>query len=170
MTNSAEKSDEASSQPTAIPEEPKELNQIAEQYRRSVEDLDPATSTSVRETLLRALLIRDEIAGRLTKAQLSPDEFSSLIESDELLKRAVKRMAFASHMEKWRSSILPPDAAWWWHMDEPPKSSWWTLLEGLILTIAISITAEASMRFLANGPDFYSVFTTGVQALLALAV
>ena len=89
--------------------------------------------------------------------------------------RAADRAGRREQDSRWLAADGQPDAgAWWWSLDqvardaEPRPSALWAILAGLFLTIAISLTADISRRFLTGGPDFVGVFSTISQAALAL--
>ena len=52
---------------------------------------------------------------------------------------------------------------------KPKPAIGWALLAGLFITLSVSFIAEISARFLVGQPDFFGVFSTLSQALLALA-
>jgi tetratricopeptide (TPR) repeat protein len=51
---------------------------------------------------------------------------------------------------------------------ESRPSIGWVILAGFFITLSISFIAEIAQRFLAGQPDFFAVFSTITQALLAL--
>ena len=105
------------------------------------------------------------------------EALTTLAELDGRLRAAapqIERAVGSKTLASWRQTISPTPGAWWWSLDqvardaEPRPSALWAILAGLFLTIAISLTADISRRFLTGGPDFVGVFSTISQAALAL--
>ncbi len=144
-------------------------------YRVALDDLQAWVAT---DAILRVLLARDDVA-RALAADPGPtgEALTTLAELDGRLRAAapqIERAVGSKTLASWRQTLSPTPEAWWWSLDqvvrdaEPRPSALWAVLAGLFLTIAISLTADISRRFLTGGPDFVGVFSTISQAALAL--
>ena len=117
------------------------------------------------------------LSQKLRSGTTTPGALAGLTELDGQLQTAAPVIVEAvgdDTLMGWRASAGPPPSAWWWALDaiaaanKPKPSIGWTILAGLFITLSISFIAEISARFLAGQPDFFSVFSTLSQALLAL--
>jgi len=144
-------------------------------YRIALNDLQARVET---DATMRVLLARDDVARALTSAPAPTAEaLTTLAELDGRLRAdapQIDRAVGSRTLVNWRQTVSPTPGAWWWSLDqvardaEPRPSALWVILAGLFLTIAISLTADISRRFLTGGPDFVGVFSTISQAALAL--
>jgi len=150
--------------------EPAEVAQAITRYAAALEapETGPLAIALARDALARALAGVPNVAA---------EDVSEVAELDGRLRsRAtaltsqVGRPAFAA----WRTAMQTPASAWWWSLDEvadsaaPRPHAIWAILAGVCITIALSVAAEISIRFLSGGPDFLGLFSTLSQALLAL--
>ena len=144
-------------------------------YRVALDDLQARVAT---DATMRVLLARDDVA-RALAADPGPtgEALTTLAELDGRLRAAapqIERAVGSKTLASWRQTISPTTGAWWWSLDQVARdaelrpSALWAILAGLFLTIAISLTADISRRFLTGGPDFVGVFSTISQAALAL--
>jgi len=144
-------------------------------YRVALNDLQARVET---DATMRVLLARDDVA-RTLAANPAPtaETLTALAGLDGRLRATapqIDRAVGSRTLASWRQTVSPRPGAWWWSLDqiardaEPRPSALWAILAGLFLTIAISLTADISRRFLTGGPDFVGVFSTISQAALAL--
>lgn len=145
-------------------------------YREALEALRASAPADANSGTLRVLLARDAVA-QVTAAATSPDALSDLAALDGQLQGAapiIVGAVGADTLQRWRASAGPPPSAWWWSLDEVAAANepkpWlgWAILAGFCITVSISLITEISARFLAGQPDFFGVFSTLTQAMLAL--
>ena len=128
---------------------------------------------------LDALIARDALARALAakSASVTPGDVRHVAELDQRLRAQAVAIASSTERPKfatWRNAIQPPASAWWWSLDGiadsavPVPHPIWAILAGLFITLAVSLTAEISVRFLSGGPDFLGLLSTLSQAVLAL--
>ena len=145
-------------------------------YRAALADLRSGETDDAAARTLRVLLARDEVAAALAEPA-SAAALAELAELDGQLQGAAPAIAHAvagRTLAGWRDAVGPQPAAWWWALDQvaaaaaPRPSIGWAILAGFFITLSISFTAEIAQRFLAGQPDFFGIFSTLTQALLAL--
>jgi hypothetical protein len=73
----------------------------------------------------------------------------------------------------WRDALQPAPSAWWWSLDAlaAPAASphpLWPVLAGALITLAVSLATDVSLRFLSGRPDLLGLLGTFTQAMLAL--
>ena len=126
---------------------------------------------------MQVLLARDAVA-QAAAGTTTAEALAELTGLDGQLQAAAPLIVEAvggDTLARWRASAGPPPSAWWWALDEiaaagkPKPWIGWAILAGLFITLSVSFIAEISARFLAGQPDFFGVFSTLSQALLALA-
>ena len=145
-----------------------EVAQAITRYAAALDasDIDPLAIALARDAVARAL------AGA---PNVTAEDVSEVAELDGRLRRqatelTVDRPVFAA----WRTAMQPPAGAWWWALDEvadsaaPRPHAIWAILAGVCITVALSLAAEISVRFLSGGPDFLGLLSTLSQAFLAL--
>jgi len=145
-------------------------------YREALDALRASEYAGAAAGTLRVLLARDAVA-QATAGTTTSEALTELAALDGQLQAAAPIIAAAvggDTLARWRASAGPPSYAWWWALDEiaaanaPKPWLGWALLAGLFITLSVSFIAEISARFLAGQPDFFGVFSTLTQALLAL--
>jgi tetratricopeptide (TPR) repeat protein len=146
-------------------------------YQAALDDLSQETPDS-QPKVIRVLIARDAVAQVASIAPpLAPEEFCRFSELDAQLKAnaaRIDRLVGRSTLAGWRETRQPPAGTWWWSLDEraaaaeSKPSPFWAILAGLFLALSLSLTAEIARRFLSGGADFFSVFSTVSQGLLAL--
>ena len=133
------------------------------------------TATSPAEKVLPVLLARDAVQNALRKVECPP--ISLLLYLTELDKRLREQQAIitgASDYSHWRDSLEPLDSAWWWYFSESIPL-WWQLINQscnfltlVVLTISVSLIADAVPRFLSGGLDTVSALVVIIPSLLTL--
>jgi tetratricopeptide (TPR) repeat protein len=152
-----------------------DLNAALSAYEAALADVASAPADKLSIPLLAALLARDGVAQALVDAPASSAEaLARLTDLDGRLKDNAPVWAggLAASFAGWREAVRPPARSWWWFLDERiarKPSVIFTILSGLFFTLAISLVADVSRRFLSGGSDFIGLFSTVSQALLALA-
>ena len=145
-------------------------------YREALDALRASEYAGAAAGTLRVLLARDAVA-QATAGTTTSEALTELAALDGQLQAAAPVIVDAvggDTLARWRASAGPPSYAWWWALDEiaaanaPKPWLGWALLAGLFITLSVSFIAEISARFLAGQPDFFGVFSTLTQALLAL--
>jgi tetratricopeptide (TPR) repeat protein len=145
-------------------------------YRVALDGLRASPSADATAATMQVLLARDVVA-QAASGTTTPEALAELASLDGQLQTAAPLIVEAvgdDTLARWRASAGPPPSAWWWALDaiaaanKPKPSIGWTILAGLFITLSISFIAEISARFLAGQPDFFSVFSTLSQAMLAL--
>ena len=145
-------------------------------YREALDALRASEPADAAAGTLRVLLARDAVA-QATSGTTTSEALTGLAALDGQLQAAAPVIVDAVGgvtLARWRASAGPPPSAWWWSLDdiaaanEPKPWLGWALLAGLFVTLSVSFIAEISARFLAGQPDFFGVFSTLSQALLAL--
>jgi len=78
-------------------------------------------------------------------------------------------------LESWDRIIQPTLIETWWQGKQPSQKSWWEKLDWLwsgltlvLLTISVSLAADAASRFLRGGFDALSALTIAIPSVLAL--
>ena len=145
-------------------------------YREALDALRASENADAAAGTLRVLLTRDAVA-QASSGTTTPEALTELAALDGQLQAAAPIIVAAvggDTLARWRASAGPPSYAWWWSLDEivaanePKPWLGWALLAGFFVTLSVSFIAEISARFLAGQPDFFGVFSTLTQALLAL--
>jgi tetratricopeptide (TPR) repeat protein len=145
-------------------------------YREALDALRTGDSAGAAAATLHVLLALDAVA-QATSGITSSELLSELASLDGQLQAAapiITGAVGADTLLRWRASAGPPSSSWWWSLDEiaaanePKPWLGWAILAGFFITLSISFIAEISARFLAGQPDFFGVFSTLTQALLAL--
>jgi tetratricopeptide (TPR) repeat protein len=145
-------------------------------YQEALDGLRASSSADVAAATMQVLLARDAVA-QAASGTSTAEALAELARLDGQLQAAAPIIVEAvgdDTLARWRASTGPPPSAWWWALDEiaaatsPKPSIGWAILAGLFITLSVSFIAEISARFLAGQPDFFSVFSTLSQALLAL--
>ena len=146
-----------------------------EAYEEALGSLSPQQADAARA--LQMLIARDALADCLSKTRsVAPQTLSHITKLDQRLKesaRAIDTTVGRSTLLAWRETAQPTTGAWWWYLDEraaaaEPKHPIWAILAGFFIAVSLSLTAAIAQRFLSAGPDFLGVFSTLVQAFLAL--
>ncbi len=145
-------------------------------YQKALEALE---ENPTQTELLRVTIARSEVQ-RILRAgeRVSAGMVEQLAALDRRLEKQRTRIFVAEGLYKlnyWRQIIQPTQAEWWWHGQPPMGQSWWEKLDwfwaGLtlvLLTISLSLTADAAARFLSGGLDALSVLTIAVPSILAM--
>ncbi len=145
-------------------------------YREALNALRASEPAGAAAETLRVLLARDAVA-QATSGATTPETLTEVAALDGQLQSAAPVIVDAvggDTLARWRASAGPPSYAWWWSLDEIAAASepkpWlgWAILAGFFITLSVSFIAEISARFLAGQPDFFGVFSTLSQVLLAL--
>ena len=145
-------------------------------YREALEALRASEPADAAAGAMGVILARDAVA-QATSGTTTPEALTELARLDGQLQAAAPAIVAAvdaDTLARWRASAGSPPSAWWWALDnvaaakEPRPWIGWAILAGLFVTLSISFIAEISTRFLAGQPDFFGVFSTLTQALLAL--
>ena len=145
-------------------------------YHEALAALRASEAAEASAATLRVILARDATAEAVAGGT-TPEALAGLTELDEQLQAAapvIVDAVGADTLMGWRASAGPPPSAWWWALDaiaavhQPKPWIGWAILAGLFIALSVSFIAEISTRFLAGQPDFFGVFSTLTQALLAL--
>ena len=146
-------------------------------YRDALARLRGSPPDDAAAATMQVLIARDAVA-QAEAGTSTAEALAELTGLDGQLQAAAPLIVEAvgsDTLARWRASAGPPPSAWWWALDEiaaagkPKPAIGWAILAGLFITLSVSLTAEISSRFLAGQPDFFGVFSTLSQALLALA-
>lgn len=144
-------------------------------YQRALEALDREGPEGLPQRALAAILAREALAGSVAdRGALAPAALARIAELDARLRAKAPDLAAAvgpAALAGWRAVVQPPETSWWWSLDESAASKsnpLWAVLAAACITLALSLAAEISLRFLAGGPDFLGVLSSLSQALLAL--
>lgn len=95
---------------------------------------------------------------------------------DERLRELAKGLSENTQRETlagWRAALQPAASAWWWSLDEIAKPDiephpLWPVVSGALITLAVTLATDASLRILAGRPDLLGLLSTFTQAALAL--
>ncbi len=148
-------------------------------YAAALNELQAQADAGIASSsALRLLLARDEVARALAaESAPAPQSLCGLADLDARLRTAapaIDRAVGSDTLAGWRRTVGAPADAWWWSLDReardagPQPSALWAIVAGFFLTVAVSLAADVSRRFLTGGPDFIGVFSTISQAALAL--
>lgn len=155
------------------------LSEALEAYRSALEELPLEPSDTAPARVMRVLRARSRLEEVMSSAGAALDDetLTRIIALDERLRSSATRLDALigrSVLAGWRETVHPPEEAWWWSLDaraaasEHQRGFGWLLLAGLVLTSALSLSAEIAQRFLSGEPDFVGVFSSLSQLLLAL--
>lgn len=121
-----------------------------EAYPRAVERLTEAETLWAPSDVLHCLLLRDAVAHRYGRGELTDgSEAKAVLQADAALRALGPRLAGIAEIAAWRERFSPPSSSWWWH----PRSSETTQrLEALssILPLAFAATGVAFVIDLAR--------------------
>jgi tetratricopeptide (TPR) repeat protein len=153
------------------------IGEAIEVYQEAIESLSAPQAHDVHGRVLRVLVARDELAHCLSKTRShAPEALKRITNLDQHLKeraRTIDTRVGRSTLVSWRETVQPATGSWWWYLDEraaaaEPKHPFWAILAGFFITMSLSLTGAIAQRFLSVGADFLGVFSTLMQALLAL--
>jgi tetratricopeptide (TPR) repeat protein len=154
------------------------IGEAIDAYQEALESLSAQQADDPHGRVLRVLIARDALAHCLSKVRSAPpEELKHITKLDQRLKESATTIDTSvgrSTLVTWRETVQPPTGAWWWYLDEraaaaaPKPHPIWAILAGFFITVSLSLTAAIAQRFLSVGADFLGVFSTLVQALLAL--
>jgi len=145
-------------------------------YREALDALRASEPADAAAGAMRVILARDA-AAEAAIGTTTPEALAELASLDGQLQAAapvIVDAVGADTLMRWRTSAGPPPPAWWWSLDEiaaahqPKPWTGWAILAGLFIALSVSFIAEISARFLAGQPDFFGIFSTLTQVLLAL--
>lgn len=127
------------------------------------------------ETLTTAACARDDVAQALARGP-GAEALRQVAAQDARLREQAKQFAGNAGLAAFaarRDALQPPAAAWWWFVDVPaePDDSphpLWPVVSGALITLAVSLATDVSLRFLAGRPDLLGLLGTFTQAALAL--
>jgi tetratricopeptide (TPR) repeat protein len=160
------------------------MNEFADtinDYGRAVDcalkSLSQKSKSSAVTKLMKALLIRDQIAGEVKTQPITDVETLVLLaRQDEKLKRAARKFTNkigGTVLQNWRETAKREDDAWWWSLDKraAAEKSWRDLLSKLsawlLIALSVSFSLEIVRRYLNGGADFTSTVLQGIFALIA---
>lgn len=138
------------------------------------------TNTTIPdEELTSAVLMREQVSQILASgsSELALSVVLPLLDADARLRRKAETGFNETAVElltNLRDAFGPGPRGWWFDIGDLAtaqieRRAWlWTALAGLFLTLSVSLTADVLGRFLKNGPDFFGVLLTIVQASLAV--
>ena len=147
-------------------------------YQKALEALEenenPTQGELLRVTIARSEVQRILLAGERVSAGMV-EQLAALDRRLEAQRTRIFATAELDELEHWRRIVQPTQAEWWWYEQPPVPQSWWERLDWLwagltlgLLTISLSLTADAANRFLSGGLDALSVLTIAVPSVLAL--
>ncbi|MBW8847266.1 MAG: tetratricopeptide repeat protein [Burkholderiales bacterium] len=145
-------------------------------YVQALDALDAVPDGGdLSDMLFAAAHARDDVAADLAGgADRSAESLSQLAAQDTRLRERAKRFGTQAGLgafTAWRDALQPEAAAWWWMLDapeEPTPHPLWPVLSGALITLAVSLATDVSLRLLAGRPDLLGLLSTFAQAVLAL--
>ena len=138
-----------------------------------------ANTTIPDEELASVVLVREQVSQILASgsSELPLSVVQPLLDTDARLRKKAEVGFGETAVElltNLRDAFGPGPRGWWFDIGDLAtaqieRRAWlWTALAGLFLTLSVSLTADVLGRFLKNGPDFFGVLLTIVQASLAV--
>ena len=168
-----------------------ELNEALNQYesslaafRQFLENAQKYPLKNLSAQLINVLLCRDLLQSKLEKAEVVPDQLSTLIRLDTSLKKQVgfipkvvssDDLQFVwSQLDDVRTTLGKSETVWWWFQKIPLRI--WTRFDGLWITVTVvwlsatfGLLTDISTRFLSGGsPGLVGSMAVIFQSVLAL--
>ena len=154
------------------------LGEATARYASALDALDATvTDAGLLADVFAAAHARDDVAQALAAgAVCSPDALRDVVALDARLRERATRLGArldARTLADWRGALQPPPSAWWWSLDtlaSPAREPHplWPVLAGALITLAVALATDVSLRFLSGGPDLLGLLGTFAQAMLAL--
>lgn len=153
------------------------LDSVTERYYTAIAALESAGKKLSSEQILEILLTRDAVQAEITdKTRPNPGHLIRKVnELDKRLKQHAESINWSGPLTDLQSIFNPPKKDWWWLLDPITPKPWrdqydwlWRFLSLAFLTASLSLTLEASTRFLSSGPDTVGVFAVIIPSVLTL--
>lgn len=154
------------------------LTELTAHYAQALDALDSAPEPAdLSARLFAAACARDEVARALARGEnRSAEALRQVAALDTRLRQQARRFGPRADLRvlaDWRDALQPAPSAWWWSLDAlaAPAASphpLWPVLAGALITLAVSLATDVSLRFLSGRPDLLGLLGTFTQAMLAL--
>jgi len=163
--------------PLAAPP-PDRLEEITARYAQALDALDSSPERAdLSARLFSASCARDDVARALAGGKnRNAEALRHVAAQDTRLRQLAKQLGAQADLRAladWRDALQPAPTAWWWSLDAlaapaPSPHPLWPVLAGALITLAVSLATDVSLRFLSGRPDLLGLLGTFTQAMLAL--
>lgn len=127
---------------------------------------------TARDAVQRLLLAAAE-APEGSDACWQAEDLLTLTELDAQLHELTATLGSHPKLERWRTSLRPPETAWWWHLKPPTdprdRKDWlWNGLTVTAIAANLALVTDIATRFLTGAPGVLSSFAAILPGLLTL--